>query len=184
MKYLESARRQFNMYRHLGEKAMEQMPDEALNWQPNEESNSVVTIVRHLWGNMLSRWTDFLTTDGEKPSRNRDAEFDTSATSRAAMMQEWHAGWECLFDALASITDDDLERIIYIRNDGLTVLEAINRQISHYSYHVGQIVYIAKMMAKGDWQTLSIARNKSQDYNAGKFAQEKEQRDFTKDLLK
>lgn len=184
MSYLVSAKRQFNLYRHLGEKSIAQIPDKGINWRPDEESNSIAVIVKHMWGNMLSRWTDFLTTDGEKEWRKRDEEFEEGEMSRETLLQQWDEGWKCLGDALNSITDDDLERLIYIRNDGLTVMEAINRQIAHYSYHVGQIVYIAKMLVREDWKTLSIARNASKQYNDGKFAQEKEQRDFTKDLLK
>jgi len=179
IEYLKSARRQFMMYKGLGEKAMAQMSDDALNWQANADSNSAAMIVKHLWGNMLSRWTDFLTTDGEKPWRQRDAEFDGEVTDRAGLMKKWKEGWQCLFTALNSITDEDLERIIYIRNEGHTILEAINRQISHYCYHVGQIVYIAKLTSKEDWQSLSIPRNKSAEYNAGKFAQDKGIRHFT-----
>lgn len=182
--YLSSAIRQFQLYKQLGEKAMAQVPDEALFIQANEDSNSIGTIVKHLWGNMLSRWTDFLTTDGEKPWRERDAEFDNDINTREALIQKWEQGWQCLFNALNSITDEDLERIIYIRNEGHTILEAINRQIAHYSYHVGQIVYIAKVYKTGDWQTLSIARNKSKDYNDGKFSQEKSNRHFTDEWLK
>ncbi len=184
MEYLASAKRQFQLYKHLGEKAIAQVDDEALTWQWDEECNSISQIVKHMWGNMLSRWTDFLTTDGEKPSRNRDAEFAAETANRATILERWETGWTCLFNALDSITDADLERIIYIRNDGHTVLEAINRQIAHYSYHVGQIVFIAKMKRRGDWDTLSIARNKSSEYNSGKFAQEKERRNFTDDLMR
>lgn len=181
IKYLDSARRQFQMYKTLGEKAMAQIRDEALNWQANEDSNSVATIVKHMWGNMLSRWTDFLTTDGEKPNRQRDAEFDNDVIGREAIMQKWEEGWQCLFDALAIITDNDLDKIIYIRNEGHTILEAINRQISHYSYHVGQIVYIAKLQSSDSWKSLSIPRNQSASYNAGKFAREKQVRHFSDD---
>jgi len=184
MNYLQSAKRQFELYKHLGEQTMAQLSDENLLWQPNIEVNSIALIIKHLWGNMLSRWTDFLTTDGEKPSRNRDQEFEAEIIDRATIMQRWNAGWECLFNALNSITDEDLELIIYIRNDGHTILEAINRQIAHYSYHVGQIVFIGKMLRQDDWKTLSIARNRSQDYNNNKFAQEKEMRNFTDDLLR
>jgi hypothetical protein len=183
MQYLDSAKRQFAMYKQLGEKAIAQVDDSTLNWQANEDSNSIATIVKHIWGNMLSRWTDFLTTDGEKPWRQRDAEFDNDVAGREALMQKWEEGWQCLFNALNSITDGDLERIIYIRNEGHTVLEAINRQIAHYSYHVGQIVYIAKLTSKKEWQSLSIPRNKSEEYNAGKFSQEKDRRHFTDEWI-
>ena len=179
IQYLESAKRQFTMYKQLGEKAMAQLDEQELNWHANEDSNSIAAIIKHLWGNMLSRWTDFRTTDGEKPWRQRDAEFDNEVQTRDALMQKWEEGWQCLFAALNSITDDDLEQIIYIRNEGHTILEAINRQISHYSYHVGQIVYISKLRSKEEWKSLSIPRNKSNEYNAGKFSQEKEVRHFT-----
>jgi hypothetical protein len=181
--YLKSAIRQFEMYKKLGESAMQQIPDDKLNWQANEDSNSVAVIVKHLWGNMLSRWTDFLTTDGEKPSRERDAEFENDLPTREAIMQKWNEGWQCLFNALNSITDEELERIIYIRNEGHSILEAINRQIAHYSYHVGQIVYIAKLMKSGEWHTLSIARNQSKQYNDKKFSEEKGTRHFTDEWL-
>lgn len=184
MSYLKSAKRQFDLYRHLGEKAMVQLADEDLTWQPDAETNSIATIVKHLWGNMLSRWTDFLTTDGEKPWRARDAEFEADSAIRAEIMKRWTEGWACLSAALDSITDADLERIIYIRNDGHTILEAINRQIAHYSYHVGQIVFIAKMRQSAGWQSLSIPRNKSNDYNTEKFAQDKALRSFTDDLMR
>ena len=183
IQYLNSARRQFMMYKGLGEKAMAQMEDAALSWQANDDSNSVMTIVKHLWGNMLSRWTDFRTTDGEKPWRQRDAEFDTDVAGREAMMKYWDEGWQCLFAALDSLKDDDLEQLIYIRNEGQTILEAINRQIAHYSYHVGQIVYIAKLTGRNEWQSMSIPRNKSAEYNAGKFAQEKDRRHFTDEWI-
>jgi hypothetical protein len=182
--YLKSADRQFHYYKKLGEDAMLQIEDAALLWQPNSESNCIATIVKHLWGNMLSRWTDFLTTDGEKPWRERDAEFENDLGSREAIMKKWDEGWLCLFHALNSITDDDLDRIVYIRNEGHTILEAINRQIAHYSYHVGQIVYIAKMVKNDEWKTLSIPRNKSKDYNSNKFSQEKGIRHFTDGEMK
>jgi hypothetical protein len=181
--YLESAKRQFTMYKQLAEKAMAQIEDEGLSWHANEDSNSINTIVKHLWGNMLSRWTDFLTTDGEKPTRKRDEEFEQEDLLRSELMKKWEEGWQCLFNALNSITDNDLERIIYIRNEGHTVLEAINRQIAHYSYHVGQIVYISKLLSKNEWKSLSIPRNKSNEYNADKFAQEKQVRHFTDDWI-
>lgn len=184
IQYLKSADRLLQMYKKLGEGAMAQMTDEQLFVMPNEESNSVAIIVKHLWGNMLSRWTDFLTTDGEKEWRQRDAEFENDINTREVLMQKWEEGWQCLFNALGSITDNDLERIIYIRNEGHTALEAINRQISHYAYHVGQIVYIAKMFKNDGWNSLSIPRNKSDEYNSKKFNEEKDTRHFTDEWLK
>ena len=162
---------------------MEQLEEQQLFIQANEDSNSIGSIVKHMHGNMMSRWTDFLTTDGEKPNRQRDGEFINDLQTRAEVMQRWEEGWQCLFNALNSITDNDLGMIIYIRNEGHTVLEAINRQIAHYAYHVGQIVYAAKIFKKGEWDTLSIARNKSADYNNQKFSQEKGDRHFTDEWL-
>jgi len=183
IQYLDSAKRQFMMYKLLGEKALKQIADADLGWHANEDSNSIETIIKHMWGNMLSRWTDFMTTDGEKPWRQRDAEFSQDGMDRETLMKKWDEGWKCLFDALDSITDNDLEKIIYIRNEGHTVLEAINRQIAHYCYHVGQIVYIAKIRSAKEWESMSIPRNKSNEYNAGKFSQEKERKHFTDDWI-
>ena len=184
IQYIESAKRQFKLYKQLGEKAMAHMTEDSLAWQANEDSNSVQIIVQHLWGNMMSRWTDFLTTDGEKEWRKRDAEFESSPAGREEIMKKWEEGWQCLFNALETVTDEDLEKVIYIRNEGHTVLEAINRQISHYCYHVGQIVYIAKLCSKEGWKSLSIARNQSGQYNAEKFSRDKEVRHFTDDWVK
>jgi hypothetical protein len=180
--YLTSAVKQFEYYRSLGEKAMAQLNDEMLFWKYNSESNSIAVIVGHLSGNMRSRFTNFLTEDGEKPWRDRDAEFELVFDSREALMQAWNRGWECLLDTLKSLKEDQTEDIVYIRNDGHTVLEAINRQLAHYPYHIGQIVFIAKMVADTKWETLSIAKNKSGEYNNRKFSNEKEKRHFTDDL--
>ncbi|PWJ55057.1 uncharacterized protein DUF1572 [Dyadobacter jejuensis] len=180
--YLESVKKQFLYYKMLGEKAMEQLEEKQLFWQYNAESNSIAILVNHLAGNMLSRFADFLTTDGEKPWRNRDQEFASLIQSRAELMEQWNKGWECLMNAIDHLTDTDLERVIYIRNDGHTVTEAINRQLAHYPYHIGQMVFIAKMLKNEDWQTLSIARNKSETYNQRKFSQLKDKRHYTDDL--
>ncbi len=174
--YLDSIKKQLSYYKMLGEKAMEQLGEEQLFWQYNQESNSIAVIVNHIAGNMLSRFTDFLTSDGEKPWRDRDAEFANPFDSREELMNRWGQGWDCLMKALEQLTEADLERIVYIRNDGHTVVEAINRQLAHYPYHIGQIVFIAKMLKNEDWQTLSIARNRSADYNSRKFSQDKERR--------
>jgi hypothetical protein len=182
--YIDSVKKQFEYYKMLGEKTIAQVPDDALFWQYNEASNSIAIIVKHLWGNMLSRWTDFLTTDGEKSTRNRDAEFENEITTRGALLQMWEEGWQCLFDALNGITDDDLNKVVYIRNVGHTVSEAINRQLAHYPYHIGQIVFIGKMVCDGQWQSLSIPKGDSNKYNTGKFARPKHKGHFTDDLLK
>jgi len=179
MNTLEPIIKQFNYYRGLGEKAMAQVPDEALFWQANEESNSIATLVKHLWGNMLSRWTDFLSSDGEKPWRAREAEFDNDLSTRQSMMQKWNEGWDCLLSTLTSLKEDDLDKIIYIRNQGNSVKEAIERQLAHYPYHVGQIVFIAKMHANADWKSLSIPRGGTKDFNQQKFEQEKKRAHFT-----
>lgn len=181
--YLDSVRQQFEYYKLLGEKTFDQLTDEALFWQYNEESNSIATIVHHLNGNMLSRWTDFLESDGEKTWRNRDEEFENNIHTRQEMLDLWNKGWSCLFNALNSLTEADLNRIIYIRNQGHTVLEAINRQLAHYPYHIGQIIYIGKMAANEHWNSLSIPRSQSKSYNQNKFSQDKKIEHFTKEVL-
>lgn len=158
---------------------MEQLPADALFWRYNEESNSIAIIVNHMAGNMLSRFTDWLTTDGEKPWRNRDAEFEDRFGSRTELMAGWQRGWYYLMDALGNLGEEQLEDIVYIRNEGHTVTEALNRQLAHYAYHIGQIVYIAKMSKAEPWESLSIARDKSKDYNSSKFGQEQGIRHFT-----
>lgn len=182
--YLESARQQFEYYKMLGEKTFGQLPDEALFWQPGPTDNSIAVIVKHLWGNMLSRWTDFLTADGEKPWRERDAEFEADISTRQELLEKWEAGWACLFGALGSLNEENFGTTVYIRNMGHTVAEAINRQLAHYAYHVGQIVFIGKMVAGEQWESLSIPRHKSAEYNAEKFAQPKHREHFTEEFLK
>ncbi|MCW3091160.1 MAG: hypothetical protein JWP81_2229 [Ferruginibacter sp.] len=182
--YLDSVQKQFSYYKMLGEKAMAQLPEEKLYWQYNQESNSIAVILKHLWGNMVSRWTDFLTTDGEKEWRNRDAEFYNDLQTREELLDKWNEGWKYLFDALGPLTNEDLGREIYIRNMGHTVTEAINRQLAHYSYHVGQIVYIAKMCCDQHWNSLSIPKGNSNAYNEAKFARPKHKEHFTHEFLK
>lgn len=181
--YLESVIKQFEYYKLLGEKTFAQLPDDKLFWQYNADSNSIATIVKHLWGNMLSRWTDFLTTDGEKEWRNRDGEFENDITTREELLQKWNEGWKVFLDTLKSLKEEDLQRIIYIRNQGHTVMEAINRQLAHYPYHVGQIVFAGKMGAEA-WQSLSIPKGNSKQFNAEKFAQPKHKAHFTDEFLK
>ncbi len=182
--YLESIRKQFEYYKLLGTQTFEQLSDEQLFWQFNEESNSIGIIVRHMWGNMLSRWTDFLTSDGEKEWRNRDTEFDADIKTREELLEKWNTGWQCLFDAINPLQEENLSDTVYIRNQGHTVTEAINRQASHYAYHVGQIVFIGKMLRGKEWQSLSIPRGESKVFNAEHFAQEKHRAHFTDDFLK
>ncbi len=181
--FLPSAKSQFQYYKILAEKTFDQLTDVQLFWQYNEESNSIATIIKHLAGNMLSRWTDFLTTDGEKVWRNREAEFENDIKTREELLALWNKGWQCLFDALASITASDLEKEIFIRNQGHTVVEAINRQLAHYPYHVGQIVFVGKMICDANWNSLSIPKGSSQKYNEEKFAKPKHMEDFTNEYI-
>lgn len=167
--YLQSAIKQFEYYKLLGEKTFVQLPDEKLFWQYNDNSNSIAIIVKHLHGNMLSRWSDFLTTDGEKEWRNRDSEFENNITTRTELLEKWNAGWNCLFNALKSIKETDLDKIIYIRNESHTFMDATNRQLAHYSYHIGQIVFIGKMVTD-NWNSLSIPKENSKAYNETKFS--------------
>jgi hypothetical protein len=177
--YLESVKKQFLFYKTLGEKAMEQLEEEQFFWQYNKESNSIAILVNHIAGNMLSRFTEFLTSDGEKSWRKRDSEFINWFATKEEVMAYWHKGWDCLMDTLGQLSESNLETIVYIRNEGHTVVEALNRQLAHYPYHIGQIIFIAKMMKNEEWKTLSIAKNKSSEYNEEKFSQEKERRHFT-----
>lgn len=180
--YLESIIKQFMYYKLLGEKTFAQLPDEQLFRQYNESGNSIAIIVKHLWGNMMSRWTDFLTTDGEKEWRRRDAEFENDIATKQEMLAKWNEGWSVFLAALHSLKEEDLNRIIYIRNEGHTVMEAINRQLAHYPYHVGQLVFIGKMAAE-NWNSLSIPKGMSGSYNSGKFAKPKERVHFTDAFL-
>ena len=179
LNYLESVRSLFRYYKSLGEKAMGQLTDTGLKFQPGPESNNIATIVKHLYGNMLSRWTDFLDSDGEKPWRNRDGEFEDTLDNREAVMKAWEEGWDCVFRALDGLEEKDLLRIVYIRNEGHTVLEAVNRQLAHYSYHVGQIVFLARQIQGPEWQSLSIPKGKSKAFNQEKFSREKGRRHFS-----
>jgi hypothetical protein len=177
--YLESTAKQFFYYKILGEKAMDQLTEEQLFWQCNEESNSIAIIVQHIAGNMLSRFTDFLTTDGEKPWRKRDSEFVNRFSTREELYNYWNKGWNCLFDALSGLAHDDLERVVYIRHERHTVTKALNRPLAHYPYHVGQIVFIAKMLKNTAWETLSVARNRSEQFNVEKFVKIQNGRDHS-----
>ncbi len=188
--FLRSANRQFLYYKTLGEKAIEQLEPEQLFISLNEDTNSIAVIVKHLHGNMLSRWTDFLTTDGEKETRDRDGEFQENTSTplsvtkdKEELLKIWNEGWDCLFNTLNSLKPENLSNIIYIRNEGHTVLEAINRQLAHYPYHIGQIVFYAKLLKKSEWDSLSIPKNKSKDYNTEKFTKEKSKKHFTDDEL-
>lgn len=171
--YLKSVINRFETYKSLGEKTFNQLTFEEIQWESNTDANSISIIVKHMVGNMLSRWTNFLTEDGEKTWRERDDEFIDSYETLEEMIASWESGWSCLFNAIKPLTRDDLERTIYIRNEGLTVIEAINRQLAHYAYHVGQIVLIGKIIKGKNWESLSIPKGKSSEFNAEKFGNQK-----------
>jgi len=166
------------MYKKLAERALEQCPDEALLATLDGESNCIAVLVKHMAGNMRSRWQDFLTTDGEKPDRNRDAEFETPPQTRAEIMALWESGWKYVFDALEGLDESSVTRTVTIRTEPHSVMQAINRQVGHYSYHVGQIVYLAKHFAAqgGKWAAVTVPRRKSAEFNARVAAGEASQR--------
>jgi Protein of unknown function (DUF1572) len=166
----------FRYYKKLAENAMAQCPEECLFRALNSESNSIAIIAKHLAGNMRSRWTDFLTTDGEKPDRYRDTEFEDAPTTRADLMSQWNAGWSCVFAALEPLTDGDLTRTVTIRSEPHSVMQAINRQIAHYSYHIGQIVFLSKHFAADCWKALTVPRGESAAFNADVSSGRKSQR--------
>jgi hypothetical protein len=177
--YVQDSISLFHYYKKLAERAMEQCPDEGLFATLDAESNSIGTIVKHMAGNMRSRWRDFLTTDGEKPDRNRDTEFETPPATRAELLVLWESGWQYLFTALEPLTDADLGRTVTIRTEPHSVMQAINRQVAHYSHHVGQILFEAKHFTTakaGSWTSLSVPRGKSKQFSADVAAGIKSQR--------
>lgn len=165
--FLSSAIKRFKEYKALGEKTFAQLNEEEMHRQPNEASNNIAIIVQHLHGNMLSRWTNFLTEDGEKSWRKRDEEFEAQPLNKEALLQLWNEGWKVLLDTLESLTGDDLLKTITIRLQALLVVDALNRQLAHYSYHVGQIIYLGRWIKGDDWQSLSIPKGGSAAYNTG-----------------
>jgi uncharacterized damage-inducible protein DinB len=162
--YIKDAVDLFRYYKRLGDRALAQCPDDQFCAEIDPESNSIAIVVKHTAGNMRSRWTNFLTTDGEKPDRHRDTEFEAPPKTRAEVMAMWEAGWKALFDALAPLSDDDLSSTVTIRTEPHSVMQAINRQIAHYSYHIGQIVYLARHFAAANWEPLTIPKKKSQEF--------------------
>jgi len=163
--FTESVQRRFRAMKQLAEGALAQLDESDLDWVPDAESNTIRVIVQHLHGNMMSRWTDFLTSDGEKPWRDRDGEFEPDDDlSREELMSRWEQGWACLFNALDELTPENLCQAIMIRGRSLTVIDAAHRQLAHYAYHVGQIVYIARIRASDRWRTLSIRKGESRQY--------------------
>jgi uncharacterized damage-inducible protein DinB len=166
----------FRYYKNLGERALAQCPDEGLFRALDSQSNSIAIVVKHIAGNMRSRWTDFLTSDGEKPDRHRDTEFEAPARTRGEMLEQWNAGWNSLFNALEALAESDVTKTVTIRSEPHSVMQAINRQIAHYSYHVGQIVFLAKHFGCEEWSSLTIPRNKSAAFNTDVTSGKKSQR--------
>jgi Protein of unknown function (DUF1572) len=174
--YIEDSLSLFAYYKKLGEGAIEQVSDPQLFTTLDQEMNSIAIIVKHLAGNMRSRWTNFLTSDGEKPDRHRDTEFVEPPSTRAELLGMWNQGWQCVFAALEPLSDSDLERKVTIRSEPHSVMQAVNRQIAHYAYHVGQIVFVAKHFKANDWKSLSLPRNQSVEFNRRVLAGEASQR--------
>jgi uncharacterized damage-inducible protein DinB len=174
--YIEDSLALFRHYKRLAERAVEQVTDDQLYVALDEESNSIGIIVKHMAGNMQSRWTDFLTTDGEKPGRDRDSEFVDPPATRKALLDEWEDGWTRVFQTLESLTDADLGRTVTIRGEAHSVMQAVNRQVAHYAHHVGQIVMLAKHLAHDRWQSLSVPRNRSVEFNQSVAAGDLSQR--------
>lgn len=174
--YTKDAIELFRYYKRLGDNAIAQCPDDKLCAEIDPESNSIAIIMKHMAGNMRSRWTDFLTSDGEKPDRQRDSEFEAPAKTRAELIAAWESGWKLLFDALAALSDGNLSGTVTIRSEPHSVMQAINRQIAHYSYHIGQIVYLARHFAGSQWKTLTIPKHKSTEFNVRVASGEASQR--------
>ena len=163
--FLQSAVKRLTYYKDLGDKTFAQLSETDFHYQPNGASNSIALIIQHMAGNMLSRWTDFLTTDGEKEWRNRDTEFEEQQLTKEQLVAYWNKGWACCLNAIQSLKDDDLLKTVTIRTEGLTVVDAINRQLAHYPYHVGQIIFLGKIITGNNWQSLSIPKGNSDSYN-------------------
>ena len=173
--YINDSVALFRYYKRLAERALEQLSDEQLFATLDKQANSIAIVVKHMAGNMRSRWTDFLTTDGEKPDRDRDCEFINPPATRDEVLDEWEKGWACVFRALEPLSDTDLARTITIRGEPHSVMQAVNRQVAHYAYHVGQIVLLAKHFSEERWESLSVPVNRSAEFNqkvaAGKLSQ-------------
>ncbi|WP_153797184.1 DUF1572 family protein [Foetidibacter luteolus] len=163
--FLKDVHKRFLFYKDLGDKTFEQLEDKDFFYQPSHESNSIALIIQHMYGNMMSRFTNFLTEDGEKPWRNRDTEFDVRNISRQELTEMWNKGWDCVLGTIANLSPADLTRTIFIRTEPLIVYDALLRQLAHYPYHVGQIVFIGKMIKDASWNSLSIAKGDSNKYN-------------------
>ncbi|WP_144463593.1 DUF1572 family protein [Siminovitchia fortis] len=162
--YLRVIKERFKSVKTLGDKTIEQLSEDDIHWKPNKESNSIAVIIKHLSGNMISRWTHFLHSDGEKPYRDRDQEFLDNVSSKAELREISERGWSTLFETLDRLSEKDLLKNVYIRGESHSVIEAIERQLAHYAYHIGQIVYIGKQIKGENWEILSIPKGKSEDY--------------------
>lgn len=182
--FSESCNKLFHYYKSLGDKTFSQLTEQDLLFSPNDYSNSIAIIVRHLSGNMKSRWTNFLLEDGEKVWREREKEFTEPFSTKKEILQDWENGWQCLFEALNGLKPEDIHKIIYIRNQGQTVVDAILRQLAHYSSHVGQIVYLGTVIKGEDWQSLSIPKGESKSYNDAHFSKPKTNQHFTEEFLR
>ncbi len=167
--FLSSIHFEFNRYKILGDKTFAQLADEDIHVRPEEEDNSIAVIVKHISGNMLSRWTNFLTEDGEKTWRHRESEFEDTFESKADMIKAWERGWECLFEALHSVNEDNFQTKVFIRGEAHSIPQAIHRQLAHYAYHIGQIVFLGKMIKGSEWVSLSIPKGGSDDFNKKMF---------------
>lgn len=180
--YIQSVIKQFEYYKSVGEKTFDQLTEADLFWRYNEASNAISIIVNHLWGNMKSRWTDFLNSDGEKEWRDRDLEFESVIKTKAELMLKWNEGWGYLFEALLAINDTNFHQKVYIRNQEHSIIEAVNRQLAHYAYHIGQIAYIGRMIKDNEWQSLTIPKGESKSFNKTKFSKGKHGGHFSDDL--
>ncbi|GGG50139.1 DUF1572 family protein [Bizionia arctica] len=180
--FITAIKKQFDYYKLVGDKTFDQLTFKELIWQPNDTSNSISVIVKHMVGNMFSRWTNFLTEDGEKSWRQREQEFQPSYKNKEELVVAWESGWNCLFEAISPLQDQDMSKIVYIRNEGHLVSEAIFRQLGHYPYHIGQIAYLGKLQKGDAWKSLSIPKGQSTSYNKDKFSQDKERPHFTDNL--
>lgn len=182
LEYIQSVINQFEYYKSVAEKTFNQINEQDYFWQYNTESNSIAIIVNHLWGNMKSRWTDFLTSDGEKQWRNRDLEFEHVIQSKEEFYAKWNDGWKTLFEALNQINKQNFYTKIYIRNQEHSIIEALNRQLAHYAYHIGQIVFIGKMIKDNQWVSLTIPKGNSNQFNKEKFSKGKHGGHFSDDI--
>jgi hypothetical protein len=177
--YLQAYIKQMKYYKGLADKAISPLNEHQINWQFNPESNSIAMIMRHISGNMISRFTDFLTSDGEKSWRNRESEFDNGEFDLQELINHWESGWKCFLTSVENLVEADLDKIVYIRDEGHTVVQALDRQLAHYPYHIGQIVYISRMIQGADWKSLSIPRGHSDEFNKEKFEIKPERVHFT-----